>query len=166
MVAAGLTNPLTAAAKSPHPASAGWSRTADGNWVQVQPGTPIIAKTEARPKTAALLGKRSATPPGPAASKTGGHMTPQLADGSDPGDGNDGDGSVANEYDLQVAYKGGQDSAGVITGAPKVYLVVWGSQWGTASTNSSGDTVLSGDADGAVPYQQDFFKGLGSPGDG
>jgi len=47
-----------------------------------------------------------------------------------------------------------------------VYLVVWGSQWGSASTNSTGDTVMSGDPDGAVPYQQDFFKGLGSAGDG
>lgn len=165
VAAAGLTNPLAAAA-NPHPASAGWTKTADGNWVQVQPGTPLVAKTVARPKTAALIGKRSATPPGPASTKTSGGIKPQTADGSDPGDGNDGDGYVANEYDLQVTYKGGQDSSGVITGPPKVYLVVWGSQWGTPSTNSTGDTVMSGDADGAVPYQQDFFKGLGSAGDG
>jgi hypothetical protein len=168
VVAAGLTNPLAAAAKNEHPASAGWSKAADGAWVQIQqPGTPIVAKTAAKPANAAMPGKRDATPPGPVATKVKpGQKTPQLADGSDPGDGNDGDGYVANEYDLQVTYKGGQDSSGVITGAPKVYLIVWGSQWGTASTNSTGDTVMSGDPDGAVPYQQDFFKGLGSPGDG
>ncbi len=169
VTAAGLANPFPAAAKNPHPASAGWSKTSDGAWVQAEPGTPKITSklgsTTAAPSNAALPGKRVATQLGPVKATAGGKK-PQLVDGSDPGNGNDGDGSVANEYDLQVTYKGGQDSSGVITGAPKVYLVVWGSQWGTPSTNSTGDTVMSGDPDGAVPYQQDFFKGLGSAGDG
>src|SRR4051812_6830163 len=34
-------------------------------------------------------------------------------------------------------YGGGVDGIGVTTGHPKVYLVFWGSQWGSASTNGS-----------------------------
>ncbi|HEV2639465.1 MAG TPA: putative Ig domain-containing protein [Actinocrinis sp.] len=61
-----------------------------------------------------------------------------------------------------LAYGGGIDGIGVTTGHEKVYLVFYGSQWGSASTNASGDTTLSGDPDGAAPYLQEFFKGLGT----
>ncbi|WP_052440897.1 Ig domain-containing protein [Streptacidiphilus anmyonensis] len=67
-----------------------------------------------------------------------------------------------NDYDLNMTYRGGQDSIGVTTGPPQVYLVYWGSQWGTAGTDASGHTTFSGDPEGASPYQQDFFNGLGS----
>jgi Putative Ig domain len=67
---------------------------------------------------------------------------------------------AASSNDLN--YGGGIDGIGVTTGKEKVYLVFYGSQWGTASTNSSGDTTLSGDPDGAAPYLQEFFKGLGT----
>ncbi|MDH6137135.1 hypothetical protein P3T37_006567 [Kitasatospora sp. MAA4] len=71
-----------------------------------------------------------------------------------------------NNYDLQMTYRGGQDSIGVTTGQPKVYLIYWGSQWGTPGTDpSTGDTTLTGDPDSAAPYQQEFFKGLGSTND-
>ena len=59
-------------------------------------------------------------------------------------------------------YGGGIDGIGVTTGHEKVYLVFYGSQWGSSSTNSQGDLTLSGDPNGAAPYVQEFFKGLGS----
>ncbi len=62
-------------------------------------------------------------------------------------------------------YGGGIDNIGVTTGKEKVYLVFWGSQWGTQSTNSSGDVTLSGDPYGMAPYLQEFLKGLGTNGE-
>ncbi len=59
-------------------------------------------------------------------------------------------------------YGGAVDGIGVTTGAPKVYLIFWGTQWGTASTNGSGDTTFSGDSAGAAPKLQEMFKGLGT----
>lgn len=163
LAAAGLASPLTAAADPGHPGAVA---------APAKPGTPKSVAAPAGPHRAAP-GRIGAAHPASAAQlaansagKSGGKVTPNLADGADPGTGDDGDGNVANEYDQQVTYKGGQDSAGVVIGPPKVYLVVWGSQWGTPSTNSSGDVVMSSDKDQAVPYQQDFFKGLGSAGDG
>ena len=64
-----------------------------------------------------------------------------------------------------LSYGGGVDGIGVTSGTPKVYLVVYGSQWGTASTNGSGNMTLSGDAYGAVPYLENLFKGLGTGGE-
>jgi Putative Ig domain len=62
-------------------------------------------------------------------------------------------------------YGGGIDGIGVTTGHEKVYLVFYGSQWGTQSTNSNGDVTLSGDPSGEAPYVQEFFKGLGTGGE-
>ena len=59
-------------------------------------------------------------------------------------------------------YGGGIDGIGVTTGPQKVYLVFYGSQWGTQSTNSNGDVTLSGDPSGLAPYVQEFMKGLGT----
>jgi serine protease len=59
-------------------------------------------------------------------------------------------------------YGGGVDGIGVTTGHPKVYLVFWGSQWGSASTNGSGDTVFSNDSAGTAAKLQEMFKGLGT----
>ena len=44
----------------------------------------------------------------------------------------------------------------------KVYIVFWGSQWGTQGTNAQGDVTLSNDPHGAAPYLQNLFKGLGT----
>jgi hypothetical protein len=49
----------------------------------------------------------------------------------------------------------------VVTGQQRVYLVFYGSQWGSQSTSGKGDTVLSGDPSGEAPDLQEFFKGLG-----
>ncbi|WP_412537852.1 Ig domain-containing protein [Longispora sp. K20-0274] len=59
-------------------------------------------------------------------------------------------------------YGGGVGGIGVTTGAPKVYLVFWGSGWGTSSTNASGDLTFSNDAQGGAPKIQEMFKGLGT----
>jgi hypothetical protein len=67
---------------------------------------------------------------------------------------------LASANDLN--YGGGIDGIGVTTGHEKVYLVFYGSQWGTQSTNSNGDVTLSGDPSGEAPYLQEFFKGLGT----
>jgi serine protease len=61
-----------------------------------------------------------------------------------------------------VRYGGGNDGIGVTTGDERVYLVFFGSQWGTQGTNSSGDVTLSGDPSGEAPYLQEMFKGLGT----
>lgn len=77
--------------------------------------------------------------------------------------GSNGQAIPFNNYDLQMTYRGSQDSIGVTTGPPQVYLIYWGSQWGTQGSDpATGDVTLSGDPDKAAPYQQDFFKGLGS----
>ena len=61
-----------------------------------------------------------------------------------------------------LLYGGGNSGVGVTTGPPKVYVVFWGSQWGTASTNGQGYTTLSGDPNGMAPKLQAFIKGLGT----
>lgn len=54
---------------------------------------------------------------------------------------------------------------GVTTGAPKVYLVFWGSQWGTQSKDSNGYATFSGDPKNIAPVLQGFFAGLGTGGE-
>jgi serine protease len=61
-----------------------------------------------------------------------------------------------------LIYGGGVDGIGVTSGQPQVYLVVWGSQWGTASTTADGNLALSNDPQSGVPALQQFFKGLGT----
>jgi len=61
-----------------------------------------------------------------------------------------------------LSYGGGVDGIGVTDGPQKVYLVFWGSQWGTQGTNAQGDVTLSNDPNGAAPYLQNLFKGLGT----
>ena len=67
---------------------------------------------------------------------------------------------------FNLSYGGGTKGVGVTTSAPKVYLVFWGSQWGSAATNAKGDTTLSNDPAGAAPVVQEFFKGLGTNSEG
>src|SRR5436305_6807652 len=61
----------------------------------------------------------------------------------------------------QLTYGGGVDGIGVTTGKPRVYLVFWGSQWGTAGTDAVGDTTLSADPAGEAPRLQQLLKGIG-----
>ena len=64
-----------------------------------------------------------------------------------------------------VRYGGGNDGIGVTTGDERVYLVFFGSQWGTQGTNGKGDVTLAGDPSGEAPYLQEMFKGLGTGGE-
>ncbi|SEM44962.1 putative Ig domain-containing protein, partial [Streptacidiphilus jiangxiensis] len=74
-----------------------------------------------------------------------GHNSPQVATGPET-----------------LSYGGGINGVGVLDGHAKVYLVFYGNQWGTQSTNSSGDATFSGDADGAAAAAQEMFKGIGT----
>ncbi len=67
---------------------------------------------------------------------------------------------AASANDLN--YGGGIDGIGVTTGPEKVYLVFYGSQWGSSGTDGSGNTTLSGDSSGEAPYVQKLMKGLGT----
>jgi serine protease len=64
-----------------------------------------------------------------------------------------------------LSFGGGVDGIGVTSGRPKVYLVVYGAQWGVAGADSSGNMTLSNDPAGALPYLQRMFKGLGTNGE-
>jgi serine protease len=65
----------------------------------------------------------------------------------------------------QLRYGGGVGGAGVITGTPRVYLVFWGSQWGSTAANNQGDVTLAGDPASAAPVLQEFVKGIGTNGE-
>ncbi|HEV3131885.1 MAG TPA: IPT/TIG domain-containing protein [Acidimicrobiales bacterium] len=60
---------------------------------------------------------------------------------------------------------GGLVDAGVTTGPPRVYLVFYGSQWGTKGTNGAGDATFSHDAAGLAPALQTLYAGLGTNGE-
>ena len=64
-----------------------------------------------------------------------------------------------------VRYGGGVGKIGVTTGDEKVYLVFYGSQWGTPTVSSKGDDVFSNDPSGEASYVQELFKGLGTGGE-
>src|SRR5579859_6665639 len=64
-----------------------------------------------------------------------------------------------------LRYGGGNRGIGVTTGAPRVFLVFWGSQWGAASVGPGGTTLLSNDPSHAAPYLQSFLRGLGTGGE-
>jgi Ricin-type beta-trefoil lectin domain/Putative Ig domain len=59
-------------------------------------------------------------------------------------------------------FHGGNNGIGVQAGPEAVYLVFWGSQWGSRGTDSNGYLTLSGDPSGEAPRLQAFFKGLQS----
>ena len=60
---------------------------------------------------------------------------------------------------------GGLVGAGVTTGRPEVYVVFLGDQWGTESTNSSGQDVFSKDTDHLAPALQTLYAGIGTGGE-
>jgi len=74
-------------------------------------------------------------------------------------------GTAAATGSETLAYGGGVDGIGVQSGHSKVYLVFYGTQWGTQSTNSSGLATFSGDPDGAAPVVQKMFKDIGTGGE-
>ncbi|MDH6133424.1 hypothetical protein P3T37_002819, partial [Kitasatospora sp. MAA4] len=61
-----------------------------------------------------------------------------------------------------LSYGGGVNGVGVNDGKSQVYLVFYGSQWGSQSTDSNGNAKFSGDADGAAGAAQQMFKGIGT----
>src|SRR5579872_3883250 len=64
-----------------------------------------------------------------------------------------------------LAFGGGISGVGVTDGAPKVYLVFFGSQWGTQGVNSAGNVTFTGDPKGFAPDVEAFIKGLGTGGE-
>lgn len=64
-----------------------------------------------------------------------------------------------------LAFGGGIDVIGVTSGKPKVYVVFWGNQWGTASHNGAGNLVFSNDPTNAAPYVQELLEGIGTGGE-
>ncbi|EWT01977.1 hypothetical protein N865_20460 [Intrasporangium oryzae NRRL B-24470] len=61
-----------------------------------------------------------------------------------------------------LSYGGGVDGIGVTSGKPKVYLVFWGTQWGTQGTDANGNLTFSSDTAAGAPKLQQMFKGLGT----
>ena len=62
-----------------------------------------------------------------------------------------------------LSYGGGVDGIGVQSGAKnKVYLVFYGTQWGTQSTDANGNAKFSGDSVGTAGATQQMFKGIGT----
>ena len=51
---------------------------------------------------------------------------------------------------------------GPVETVPKIYLVFWGTQWGTQGTDSAGNLTFSNDPAQGAPYLQKLFKGLGT----
>ena len=70
--------------------------------------------------------------------------------------------AAGKDSSFNLLYSGGPN--GVATSPPRVYLVFYGSQWGTRKTNTNGDVTLSGDPSGEAPLLQELFKGVGSTG--
>ncbi|MFJ7248865.1 putative Ig domain-containing protein [Kitasatospora sp. NPDC098652] len=64
-----------------------------------------------------------------------------------------------------LSYGGGVDGIGVQSGHSKVYLVFYGSQWGTQTTDANGNAKFSGDSAGAAGATQQMFKGIGTNGE-
>ncbi|MER7842666.1 putative Ig domain-containing protein [Kitasatospora sp. NPDC096077] len=64
-----------------------------------------------------------------------------------------------------LSYGGGVDGIGVQSGHSKVYLVFYGNQWGTQSTDANGNAKFSGDSAGAAGATQQMFKGIGTNGE-
>ncbi|GAA2790343.1 hypothetical protein GCM10010441_14400 [Kitasatospora paracochleata] len=64
-----------------------------------------------------------------------------------------------------LSYGGGVDGIGVQSGHSKVYLVFYGNQWGTQTTDANGNAKFSGDSAGAAQATQNMFKGIGTNGE-
>jgi len=62
----------------------------------------------------------------------------------------------------QLSFGGGVNGVGVLSGQSKVYLIFYGTQWGTQSTDANGNLTFSGDSAGAAAKAQMMFKGIGT----
>ena len=62
----------------------------------------------------------------------------------------------------RLSYGGGVNGVGVMSGQNKVYLIFYGSQWGTQSTDANGNLTFSNDSFGAAAKAQMMFKGIGT----
>ena len=61
-----------------------------------------------------------------------------------------------------LSYGGGIDGIGVQSGHSKVYIVFYGNQWGTSSTDGNGNLKFSNDSAGVASVAQQMFKGIGT----
>lgn len=61
-----------------------------------------------------------------------------------------------------LAFGGGVNGIGVTSGKPKVYLIFYGTQWGTKGADANGNLTFSTDTVGGAPKIQNMFKGLGT----
>src|SRR6185437_9142014 len=61
-----------------------------------------------------------------------------------------------------LSYGGGIDGIGVQSGHSKVYIVFYGTQCGTSSTDGNGNLKFSGDSSGVASVAQQMFKGIGT----
>lgn len=73
--------------------------------------------------------------------------------------------SAVHAASNNLAYGGGTGGVGVTVGHERVYLVFWGTQWGTGRENGHNYTTFSGDPDGVAPRLEAFFRGLGTGGE-
>jgi serine protease len=64
-----------------------------------------------------------------------------------------------------LTYGGGVGGVGVGSGQVQVYLIFYGTQWGTAGTDANGYTTFTGDSSGAAVAAQKMFKGIGTNGE-
>ncbi|SEL84659.1 hypothetical protein [Streptacidiphilus jiangxiensis] len=64
-----------------------------------------------------------------------------------------------------LSYGGGIDGIGVNSGHAKVYLVFYGTQWGTKGTDANGNATFTKDPDHAASAAQQMFKGIGTGGE-
>jgi len=64
-----------------------------------------------------------------------------------------------------LSYGGAVDGIGVQSGHSKVYLVMYGNQWGTQGTDANGNATFTGDSAGAAVAAQKMFKGIGTGGE-
>ena len=74
-------------------------------------------------------------------------------------------GSAATNANKTLAYGGGTGGVGVLSGPAKVYLVYYGTQWGTATVGTDGYTRFSNDPSGAGLAAQKMYKGIGTNGE-
>jgi PKD repeat protein len=61
-----------------------------------------------------------------------------------------------------LSYGGGVSGVGVMSGQNKVYLIFYGTQWGTSSTDANGNLAFTNDAAKAASAAQQMFKGIGT----
>ncbi len=71
----------------------------------------------------------------------------------------------ASNSQAPMAYHGGVSGVAVNVGAPKVYVVFWGSQWGRATRNGQGYLTFANDPRRMAPILQRLYAGLGTAGE-